>query len=846
MIVQGKVGETSPFWLPERMRPTLFVGPGGSGHRIGVRVKALAEAAWGPETVKELVRFLVFDTAQESLSVPGRDGPVRLEPGSEFIDIGQTPVPNIQRNLEHQSAIKERLGAVMASLPPAVLRNGAKQLRPLGLLAFLWRYPEVETRLHDAIWDLANRQRGDSQLGINVFIANSLPGGTGSSVFLDIAHLIRDLFDELGTLADFCYITGVGVLPRAFHGVSGPNLVPNTVASLQELNHCMMRGDFSVRYPNNRIVATRQPPFNIYYLVDGVDERGRTWHGLDDVCQLAAEAIFLQMGSQVGQKQENDFDNLDNVLVQQTEEGVGTFCGSFGLASVTFSGPRVARSCAARQAIRVIRESILAEPAPSPDGADDPVAQFVTAAGLVPERLADLLARDDQGAPLAVELPMPAWADRQTVQTMAPDLVRYVRDYERARLGTDFKQWLAENETRLAAGASAALDRTVHLLARQEGLPSAARFLNGLIDTLTRVAGSLINRQQDRERKLEDLSRQLGQLENAFLEAAEGSFLGRARRVTRTRQAYLSAAEQLFVQRWQVQLASSLVSVFNRVVQNARAALAGCREAAHQLEAACRLLEQETRTESDAEWAAGGNLSSRNPAVRCGSGVSDFNLEDPALIEVLYQEHAPSVSHVLASLFSQDRSPLDFRAAGPQALADDLVAECLRGFQVVAELSVEDAIRLRPGSESPDRLLHWLMEQATPSWNLDRTRLPEGGSSLQRVQVLGVPDQSQSIFSHHAKMLASTGDRSRLVAFVAHVGAPHTRHSGLARLPGGLRTGREAGFPFTSYPSSRPTTNAPGRLLPWHPALASSPTREPTSTTCPLTRSSGLSNLPRD
>ena len=352
---QVTIAASSPPAGAVRLRPTLIIGLGGTGHRVAVWVKALAGRSWERERVDRLVKFLVFDTAQEALAANVGGQAISLEAGSEFVDIGQTPVANIKKNLERQAAIQERLGGVMAGLPPAVLRNGAKQLRPLGLLAFLWRYNEVEDRLRSAIWSLAGRQRGEGREGINVFIINSLVGGTGSSTFLDAAYLVRDLFDELGSLSDFCYITGVGLLPRAFHGIQEPNLAPNTVASLKELNHCMMRGGFSARYPSGRVVTTEQPPFNIYYLVDGVDERGHTWHGPGDVCRLAAEAIFLQMGSQVGQKQENDFDNLDEVLVQQTGEGDGTFCGSFGLGSLVFSGPEAAQICAARQAGTVDR-----------------------------------------------------------------------------------------------------------------------------------------------------------------------------------------------------------------------------------------------------------------------------------------------------------------------------------------------------------------------------------------------------------------------------------------------------------------------------------------------------------
>jgi hypothetical protein len=66
------------------------------------------------------------------------------------------------------------------------------------------------------------------------------------------------------------------------------------------------------------------------------------------------------------------------------------------------------------------------------------------------------------------------------------------------------------------------------------------------------------------------------------------------------------------------------------------------------------------------------------------------------------------------------------------------------------------------------------MSQATPSWNLDRTRLSDGGAALQRLEVLGVPDETGSLYRRHARTLVSTGDAARLTAFVAHIGAAHT------------------------------------------------------------------------
>ena len=731
-----------------RPRPTLIIGLGGTGHRIAAGLKALAIRGWGEEQVARWLKFLVFDTAQESLTVDG----VSLEPGTEFIDIGQTPVANIKRNLERQTAIKERFGSLLPHLPPAVLRNGAKQLRPLGLLAFYWRYAEVEERLHNAIWELANRQHSEGRDGINVFIASSLVGGTGSSTFLDVAHLVRDLFDSLGHLADFCYVTGVGVLPRAFHGVQGPNLIPNAVASLVELNHCMMRGGFQARYPNGRVIRTEQPPFNIFYLVDGVDERGRTWYGLSDVCRMAAEALFLQIGSQVGEKSQNDFDNLDEVLVQQTDDGDGTFHGSFGLASLLFDGPAVARACAARQALRLIDRGLLGPAAgPQPD-------DLLTGLGLDPERLLEQLACDDQGLPLAVDLAVPGFADRLPIQQRPARLVQYVRDYERVRLGSDYRQWLHQNQGRLAQAVAELLPAQANRRTSQAGLPAAEAYLTGLLNQLERTIDRHSARQAENEGKLEALAETLAHQESLFLQAGEGLPLWRARRVLQAQAVYFSAAEQTFSLRWQTYLTGALLAILSQAAQTARHLLAGCHEAAARLRAARRLLAQTADV----------------VAAQPGDGVTAHSLAGEAVVAALFDSHAPPVAEAMTTLFSRGASALDWRDSPPDVLAETLLDACRPPFAPVAAMTVEEALSLQEEFASPEAAYTWLMGQATPSWNLDRTRLLDGGAGLQRLEVLGVPDEGRSRFRRRAAMLVSTADPTRLVAFVAHVGAAHT------------------------------------------------------------------------
>jgi hypothetical protein len=183
--------------------------------------------------------------------------------------------------------------------------------------------------------------------------------------------------------------------------VSGPYLLPNTVASLMELNHSMTRNDFHAAYPNGRVIEPTSAPFNLYYVLDGVDERGRVWPGINAVCRLAARALYLQMGSQLGRKGENDFDNLDEVLTGIVDDGAGTFLGSVGLSACRFDARAAHTMCARRQAVRLIREGWLRT-------ADDTEAvQAATAfwetERLAPEPLMASLAVDNED-PINVKL----------------------------------------------------------------------------------------------------------------------------------------------------------------------------------------------------------------------------------------------------------------------------------------------------------------------------------------------------------------------------------------------------------------------------------------------------------
>ena len=745
----------SPRMPPPTVRPTLVIGLGGTGHRILLHLKRQLIRAYGgvPEA---RIRLLAFDTADEPLTVSLEGELLSLEADRELFNVGRTPVPNILRNLDRQPAIAARLPSIQA-LPAVALRGGARQIRPLGLVALLWRFDEVESRIEEAIWQLAGketlgRREGVTQ-GINVFICNSLVGGTGAGMFLDVAYLVRALFAELGGMGDFCYITGVGVLPQAFRGIEGPNIVPNAVAALKELNYCMLRGDFSCQYPNGRWVRSLQPPFDLYYLVDGVDEQGYTWRGLDELCTMIAAGLFLQIGSQVGRKGENDFDNLSDVLSGQTADGYGTFCGSFGMATLVFPAPQVATWCSARLAVQMIEGGLLRPADPVTARAD--AGAFLKAHIPRMEALLQELSQDENGVPLVVDLRFP----ERSRQVAPSEIIRRVHDYQHVRLEGDYRTWVRANSRAIAARMEEALEEQVGaaLADPTVGVNGALALLESIAFHLSKLTDRLENRRMAAEAEKRRMEAETAAREEALRRAVNTLFLWRKQAVAAARDRYLRAAAEGFAQALQEMVcegALMAVARLGRTVGAWQQRLKGLRSAL--IAARRQLLEEAAILEAQGQGE-----------------VASINLADSTYCQSLYRRYAPPTLNALAELLREE-SVIGWSDLSPAEIVTRLRAVAMRPFQPLSRMSVEDALRDRADETSPQSYKERLFRLAAPSWNLDLTRLEDGGALLRTVRVLGVPEEGRSLFRAEIRSLVSTHDPTTIVAFLATIGAPYS------------------------------------------------------------------------
>jgi hypothetical protein len=152
----------------------------------------------------------------------------------------------------------------------------------------------------------------------------------------------------------------------------------------------------------------------------------------------------------------------------------------------------------------------------------------------------------------------------------------------------------------------------------------------------------------------------------------------------------------------------------------------------------------------------------------------DLELADPGHIAQLYDRHAPSLGDTAALCLDGQRELLEWVDRPAIELARWLQQRAAQLFEPVLQLNVEAALQEHGDQASPEARRLWLLERATPSWNLDRSRLRDGGAGLASVTVLGVPDAHETLFAEQGGTLVSTGDDRRITALRVTVGAPHT------------------------------------------------------------------------
>jgi hypothetical protein len=388
------------------VRPTVFVGLGGTGKEILLRLRLKFFERYGVFSYP-CMSYLWIDTDMQNVNVDRKEMDPILQRAlfdqSEQVDIQVMDPGDFLNNPGNFSWITRWMPAAVIQSGLRI-QDGAGQVRSKGRFAFYWQFKEVKKKLLEAVTAVRKPQArsdtahfsnehglnlyfGDEQWGprVNFFLVSSLAGGTGSGTFLDAAFLIRKLATEQNFRPD---ITGLLFLSSLFANDPGDRRFANSYAALKELeyyNYTPVAGSRDVESDESDAVALHKfseqwapgypeapvngPPFNTCYLIDGYTYGGTpvTPDHKYEVFDMASEYLFWEFnrGDFASQKRTirpNNRQHLDrNEHIRHGSEDLpfhmqrfSTGYSSFGLSWISVPiGSRIA-ACAFRLAQEVL------------------------------------------------------------------------------------------------------------------------------------------------------------------------------------------------------------------------------------------------------------------------------------------------------------------------------------------------------------------------------------------------------------------------------------------------------------------------------------------------------------
>ena len=319
--------------------PTLVIGLGGSGVWTARRLKRLMRIRYGEVP---LIRFLLIDTDQAAFApAPNLADAPDAERALLTLQNPEAAFAAAQNGVGQLAKLQDWMPD---NLPIHILRNanGVGGIRPVGRFAFHVSLDSILGKLRTALNECLNigqelqirlRERARSfQLDtgqVRVYIVGSLCGGTGSSLFLDTAVLTRALLQQLAPNAGVS-IMGLFYMPAVFE--NEPTLRNNTAfmsvvqangyAALQELEYfcnanLLRERPFTFRYPNLNDISVNAPVYDEEFVLERGTADGRMLASRDEVLELAARALLIDIGSPVGARNRAAKANITTVLTMQ-------------------------------------------------------------------------------------------------------------------------------------------------------------------------------------------------------------------------------------------------------------------------------------------------------------------------------------------------------------------------------------------------------------------------------------------------------------------------------------------------------------------------------------------------
>jgi hypothetical protein len=329
------------------LRPTLFIGAGGTGMEVMLRIRRrILSEVWNrhnPTRVEAIgqfpvARFLHVDLDNNAIIDEGKSQ--RTDPWYELVKLSDDErlVEGIDLQQYHESDDSlSRFPLIESWMPlrPKKLRSlgidpskGAGQIRAVARLYLFDKYPKLRGRIKSALNFLssnAGNERKDTyqRLGLQVdtskfriVVIASCAGGTGAGTAIDLGWISKAIARQ--EVSDN-QVDLVMLMPSGYAKANKERTEANAYATLMELETTMRDMNAQVRWAEPDSLVGKGAPFDDVYFVDTANLANKATHDVKDVYQMVADTLFEDFASA-------DFANRKrSVAVNQQQHKLGPF-----------------------------------------------------------------------------------------------------------------------------------------------------------------------------------------------------------------------------------------------------------------------------------------------------------------------------------------------------------------------------------------------------------------------------------------------------------------------------------------------------------------------------------------
>ncbi len=340
------------------MRPSIYVGLGGTGIRAIAQTKKLYEDVYGKGNIPKCIAFLAVDFNLKDVENPSLA--TSMKDDAVFIPFSGSPRLHYaeRRPLGDYQWMFDSNTKSLADK----ITDGASQVRTTGRFYTEYIMTHIEPALEQVWLQVANLTYVDDNgyavecEEIDIHLVMSLAGGTGAGSFLNVAELIHRKYSERA------HIIGYGVLHGVFKamdkiGTKTKKVSHNAYSAILDLDY-LMSADFSnpITFVINGETRTlTQPMFHEFFVIDNYTAKGNVVTDVNGLCEAIGTCLFSSsgdMGSTIQGGQSNNKwtgGNYDILHKLGWVQGLGG-------CQVVYKGDLLAKIYGCKAAVELIRK----------------------------------------------------------------------------------------------------------------------------------------------------------------------------------------------------------------------------------------------------------------------------------------------------------------------------------------------------------------------------------------------------------------------------------------------------------------------------------------------------------